>query len=202
MHLYYFVNIKVKLWNRPTHKKRRHEISSIFKCHLANPDGFILSVHDEDSDVYYIINDFEYKLIFQIIFSTISHLLLIFFAIAFNLVICLTKVLLREIWGLNMNFHKMFTLHSHHAYQVMQHTEASTMASLATTHPLSPKVINPLISINVDNLYLSLSFIFRWPSNMGLNRMGHLTCEYFSIVNTTVVYGLRLVESVDTEGQL
>ena len=37
---------------------------------------------------------------------------------------------------------------------------------------------------------------------MGLNRMGHLTCEYFSVVNTPVLYGLWLVESVDTEGQL
>ena len=46
--------------------------------------------------VIFIINDFEYKLMFQIIFSTISHLLLICFAIVFNLVTCLTKVLLRE----------------------------------------------------------------------------------------------------------
>lgn len=65
-----------------------------------------------------------------------------------------------------MNFHKMYTLHSHRPCQVMQHTEhmqhteASNMAPLATTHPLSPKVISPLISTNVDNLYLSLSFIF------------------------------------------
>ena len=55
-----------------------------------------------------------------------------------------------------MNFHKMYTLHFHHPYQVMQHTEASSMAPLAATDPLSPKVVSPLISINVDNLHLSI----------------------------------------------
>lgn len=54
MYLYYSVSIKFKLCNKHIHKKRRHEINSIFKCHLANPDGFILSVQDGNSDIYYI----------------------------------------------------------------------------------------------------------------------------------------------------